>query len=341
MQGQKQDVSIGRGCESKGIVIHELLHALGFYHEQSRRDRDKYITINWSNIQKNRESNFKKYSPGKATTHNEAYDKQSVMHYGNYAFAINRNVKTITSKSNRNEVLGQRNGFSTIDLKQLNKHYSCKTPVSCVDKNRNCGPWASRGECKKNPRWMQPNCCKSCKNPPCNDYNRWCNYWARIGECSKNPNYMLGWCCKSCKAANCVDKNRYCGPWAAGGECKKNPNYMQPNCCKSCKSYKGDQEMNDKNSANYETTAKFIIAKEDLEKALEKLENDIESPKGADSSNDVKAPNVPASPKELTRDQELSELTERQDKLMDTIKMLDENIESSKDVGIILNSTEA
>jgi len=99
--------------------------------------------------------------------------------------------------------------------------------------------------------------------------------------------------------------------------------------------------MNDKNSANYETTAKFIIAKEDLEKALEKLENDIESPKGADSSNDVKAPNVLVSPKELTRDQELSELTERQDKLMDTIKMLDENIESSKDVGIILNSTEA
>ena len=49
--GRSQDVSIGQGCEYKGIVIHELMHALGFYHEQSRFDRDQYVRIDFSNIQ--------------------------------------------------------------------------------------------------------------------------------------------------------------------------------------------------------------------------------------------------------------------------------------------------
>ncbi len=45
-----QSLSIWNGCGTKAIVEHVFLHALGFYHEQLRYDRDDYVTINFENI---------------------------------------------------------------------------------------------------------------------------------------------------------------------------------------------------------------------------------------------------------------------------------------------------
>ncbi|KAK6015569.1 astacin, partial [Ostertagia ostertagi] len=46
---RQQIVSIGPGCEPFGISSHEVAHALGMFHEQSRFDRD-----NWVNVYPNR-----------------------------------------------------------------------------------------------------------------------------------------------------------------------------------------------------------------------------------------------------------------------------------------------
>uniref|UniRef100_A0A3B4AVI0 Metalloendopeptidase n=1 Tax=Periophthalmus magnuspinnatus TaxID=409849 RepID=A0A3B4AVI0_9GOBI len=66
-------------CFTIGIIQHELLHALGFHHEQSRSDRDRYITVNWDNIDtlENRE-NFYKVNTVNLRTR---YDYNSIMHY--------------------------------------------------------------------------------------------------------------------------------------------------------------------------------------------------------------------------------------------------------------------
>lgn len=47
---ETQNVSLGADCWHKGIVLHELLHSVGFWHEMNRPDRDAWIYIYWGNI---------------------------------------------------------------------------------------------------------------------------------------------------------------------------------------------------------------------------------------------------------------------------------------------------
>ncbi|GFR04679.1 zinc metalloproteinase nas-13 [Trichonephila clavata] len=161
--GGPQLLSLGDGCMFVGIIIHEFMHAVGFWHEQSRADRDNYVTILWENIQQGQTHNFAKYTDGRLHHLNEPYDYDSIMHYGPYDFTKFRNRPTILPKQ-RNALIGQRQGFSQTDVRKINKLYQCNTShrKMCSDSDNQCRGWAERGECKKNPKWMLSNCKKSC-----------------------------------------------------------------------------------------------------------------------------------------------------------------------------------
>ncbi|XP_018621695.2 low choriolytic enzyme [Scleropages formosus] len=108
-------------CITSGVTAHELMHALGFVHEHSRADRDKYITIQWANIWKEHVKNFEKYRTSNLDT---PYDYGSIMHFGKYAYSEDGDP-TILPKKNPNAQLGQRFGPSELDKFKINKLYKC------------------------------------------------------------------------------------------------------------------------------------------------------------------------------------------------------------------------
>ncbi|XP_077864429.1 kielin/chordin-like protein [Saccoglossus kowalevskii] len=120
-----QTLYLGQGCVYTGIIQHEFLHALGFWHEQSRYDRDNYVEINWDNIIEGKEGNFEKKLEEHTTHQGFGYDYGSVMHYGFYSFAIDNTIPTIIALRETDETVGQREFASDLDIDELNRLYEC------------------------------------------------------------------------------------------------------------------------------------------------------------------------------------------------------------------------
>lgn len=55
-----QAISIGKNCDKFGIVVHELGHVVGFWHEHTRPDRENHVVIEKTNIMQGQEYNFNK-----------------------------------------------------------------------------------------------------------------------------------------------------------------------------------------------------------------------------------------------------------------------------------------
>ncbi|OXU25209.1 hypothetical protein TSAR_008830 [Trichomalopsis sarcophagae] len=123
-----QAISIGKNCDKFGIVVHELGHVVGFWHEHTRPDRDRHVQIIRDNIMTGQEYNFNKLTEDEVNSLGLPYDYDSIMHYAKNTFSKGTYLDTILpmeSHGKKRPEIGQRVRLSEGDIAQTNLLYKC------------------------------------------------------------------------------------------------------------------------------------------------------------------------------------------------------------------------
>ena len=122
--GGAQPVLTTNACTA-GSVVHEVGHAWGLQHEQSRADRNANLTVLYQNMDKRFLSRFdQRLTTSKDTGY---YDFGSIMHYVSTAFT--RNGLDTMETVPVGIPIGQLNGLSAGDIDGISRAYGL-TPTA-------------------------------------------------------------------------------------------------------------------------------------------------------------------------------------------------------------------
>lgn len=186
---------IVNGKLAAGVVQHELMHALGFVHEQSRSDRDDFVKINLENVApedkrdteeyKTLVSNWKKWPRG-VEAHDTAYDYNSIMHYRPFAGSYNglpiieKINQPYGSSGKQWQAEIERSltkGLTAHDIFELRMAYSCPKPLSEDSDDARCDEMfleeAGDFQCPDGSRLVTVEEARTCKESLCSRMDRW------------------------------------------------------------------------------------------------------------------------------------------------------------------------
>lgn len=120
-----QPIRLSKGCFHMPLILHELLHAIGFFHTHNRSDRDCFIQVNWQNINATYYYQFSKNSKNQERLFTP-FDFDSMMLYGSYLLSSNGKptLSRLDSKIPLRNPL-HKGKLSKYDVLAINLLYKC------------------------------------------------------------------------------------------------------------------------------------------------------------------------------------------------------------------------
>jgi hypothetical protein len=119
--GGLQPVKLAAGCGT-GEVVHEILHVLGFFHEQSRSDRDRFIDVIWENIDEEYRGQFGVVPDSfMSPVRDSPFDFRSIMLYRADTFARQPGLSTFRSRDPEQAIAPMADGPSVEDVRRVNR----------------------------------------------------------------------------------------------------------------------------------------------------------------------------------------------------------------------------
>ena len=120
-------VKINQNClDNVGSIAHEIGHALGFWHEHQRPDRDEFVKVLYDNIPLAYHHLFFKLPEEEINSLHVDYDYGSIMHLSLFAYSFDQNTPSLRLLKEYSEEVGQRKNTSESDREQVRLFYGCQ-----------------------------------------------------------------------------------------------------------------------------------------------------------------------------------------------------------------------
>ncbi len=129
--GGEQNVGGSAQC-TVATILHEMGHTVGLWHEQSRPDRNTYISVNYNNLIKGSISNFNQIYDN-AQTFGTLFDYASIMEYP--AFSFSRNGGPAIESIPAGIPLSNSTGYSATDIDGIERLYGNAATAVTVTSN--------------------------------------------------------------------------------------------------------------------------------------------------------------------------------------------------------------